>query len=59
MGLVCADLTSAGDWPDELGSNIAGHDQALSTIVESATARLGRTRVDAVTDGLAGPRSSR
>lgn len=47
MGLVCADLTPTGDWPDELGSNIAGHDKALSTIVESATARRGRTRVDA------------
>ena len=54
MGLVCADLTPADDWPDELGSNIAGHDQALSTIIESATARLGRARVDAVTDGLTG-----
>jgi len=47
VGLVCADLTPAGDWPDEPGSNIAGHDQALPTIVESATARLGRARVDA------------
>jgi len=54
VGLVCADLTPADDWPDELGSNIAGHDQALSTIVESATARLGRARVGAVTDGLRG-----
>jgi len=54
VGLVCADLTPAHDWPDELGSNIAGHDQALSAIVESATARLGRARVDAVTDGLTG-----
>jgi len=54
VGLVCADLAPAGDWPDELGSNIAGHDQSLSTIVESATARLGRARVDAVTDGLTG-----
>ena len=54
MGLVCADLTPADDWPDELGSNIAGHDQALSTNVESATVRLGRARVDTVTDGLTG-----
>ncbi|MCX6363400.1 MAG: diguanylate cyclase [Actinobacteria bacterium] len=54
MGLVCADLTPAGDWPDELGSNIAGHDRSLSTIIESATARLGRARVDAVTDGPTG-----
>jgi diguanylate cyclase (GGDEF)-like protein len=54
VGLVCADLAPAEDWPKELGSKIAGHDQALSTIVESATARLGRARVDAVTDGLTG-----
>jgi len=54
VGHVCADLTPADDWPDELGSNIAGHDQALSTNVESATVRLGRARVDAVTDGLTG-----
>ncbi len=59
MGLVCADLTPAGDWPHELGSNIAGHDQALSTIVELATARLGRARVDPVTDGLTGLYSQR
>ena len=59
MGLVCADLTPAGDWPHELGSNIAGHDQALSTIVESASARLGRARVDAATDGLTGLYSQR
>jgi len=58
VGLVCADLTPADDWPDELGSNIAGHDQALSTIV-GPSARLGRARVDAVTDGLTGLYSQR
>ena len=54
IGLICADLAPADDWPDELGGEIASHDQALSHIVESATARLGRARVDAVTDGLTG-----
>jgi hypothetical protein len=51
VGLLCANLTPADDWPDELGSNIAGHDQALSTIVWPS-ARLGRARGDAVSDGL-------
>jgi len=53
VGHVCADRTLADDWPEELGSNSAGHDQALSTIV-GASARLGRARLDAVTDGLTG-----
>ncbi|MBE3033348.1 MAG: GGDEF domain-containing protein [Actinobacteria bacterium] len=42
-GLVCADLTPANDWPDEPGSNIAGHAQALLTIVESAHLLSGLT----------------
>jgi diguanylate cyclase (GGDEF)-like protein len=54
VGLVCADLAPADDWPADLGSNVTGHDGTFSAIVESATARLGRARVDAVTDGLTG-----
>ena len=53
-GLACADLAPADDWPAELGTGGAGHDRTFSAIVESATARLGRARVDAVTDGLTG-----
>jgi diguanylate cyclase (GGDEF)-like protein len=53
-GLACADLAPADDWPAELGTSGSGHDRTFSAIVESATARLGRARVDAVTDGLTG-----
>ncbi len=53
-GLACADLAPADDWPAELGTGGTGHDRTFSAIVESATARLGRARVDAVTDGLTG-----
>jgi diguanylate cyclase (GGDEF)-like protein len=53
-GLACADLAPADDWPAELGTAEAGHDRTFSAVVESATARLGRARVDAVTDGLTG-----
>ena len=52
--MTCADLAPADDWPAELGATGPGHDRTLSAIVESATARLGRARVDAVTDGLTG-----
>ena len=44
----------ADDWPADLGTSAAGHDRTFSAVVESATARLGRARVDAVTDGLTG-----
>jgi diguanylate cyclase (GGDEF)-like protein len=54
VGLACADLSPADDWPAELGTSGPGHDRAFSAVVESATARLGRARVDAVTDGLTG-----
>ena len=54
VGLTCADLAPADDWPADLGASGAGHDRTFSAIVESATARLGRARVDAVTDGLTG-----
>jgi diguanylate cyclase (GGDEF)-like protein len=54
VGLACADLDPADDWPAELGTSASGHDRTFSAIVESATARLGRARVDAVTDGLTG-----
>jgi diguanylate cyclase (GGDEF)-like protein len=54
IGLACADLAPADDWPAELGTSGSSHDRAFSAIVESATARLGRARVDAVTDGLTG-----
>jgi diguanylate cyclase (GGDEF)-like protein len=54
VGLACADLAPADDWPADLGTSVSGHDHTFSAIVESATARLGRARVDAVTDGLTG-----
>jgi len=54
VGIACADLAPADDWPAELGASATGHDRTFSAIVESATARLGRARVDAVTDGLTG-----
>ena len=54
VGIACADLPPADDWPADLGASAAGHDRTFSAIVESATARLGRARVDAVTDGLTG-----
>ena len=54
VGLACADLAPADDWPAELGTSGPGHDRTFSAVVESATARLGRARVDAVTDGLTG-----
>jgi diguanylate cyclase (GGDEF)-like protein len=54
VGLTSADLAPADDWPAELGTSGVGHERAFSAIVESATARLGRARVDAVTDGLTG-----
>jgi diguanylate cyclase (GGDEF)-like protein len=54
VGLACADLAPADDWPAELGTSGPGRDRTFSAIVESATARLGRARVDAVTDGLTG-----
>jgi len=53
-GIACADLAPADDWPADLGASAAGNDRTFSAIVESATARLGRARVDAVTDGLTG-----
>ena len=54
VGIACADLAPADDWPADLGASATGHDRTFSAIVESATARLGRARVDAVTDGLTG-----
>ena len=54
VGIACADLAPANDWPADLGASATGHDRTFSAIVESATARLGRARVDAVTDGLTG-----
>ncbi len=55
VGLACASLAPADDWPAELGTSAASHERTFSAIVESATARLGRARVDAVvTDGLTG-----
>ncbi len=54
VGIACADLAPADDWPAELGASATGHDRTFSAIVESVTARLGRARVDAVTDGLTG-----
>jgi len=54
VGIACADLAPADDWPAELGTSGPGHDRTFSAVVESATARLGRARVDAVTDGLTG-----
>ena len=54
VGIACADLPPADDWPADLGASAGGHDRTFSAIVESATARLGRARVDAVTDGLTG-----
>ena len=54
VGMACADLAPADDWPAELGTSGPGHDRTFSAVVESATARLGRARVDAVTDGLTG-----
>ena len=54
VGLACAHLAPADDWPAELGTSAASHERTFSAVVESATARLGRARVDAVTDGLTG-----
>jgi diguanylate cyclase (GGDEF)-like protein len=54
VGIACADLPPADDWPASLGASPAGQDRTFSAVVESATARLGRARVDAVTDGLTG-----
>jgi diguanylate cyclase (GGDEF)-like protein len=53
-GLACADLAPADDWPADLGTSGAGHDRTFMAVLESATSRLGRARVDAVTDGLTG-----
>ena len=52
VGLACADLTPDDDWPTEFGRQIGSG--AFAAVIESATTRLGRARVDAVTDGLTG-----
>jgi diguanylate cyclase (GGDEF)-like protein len=54
VGLVCADIAPDDDWPSDLGLRFADADSTFASVIVSATARLGRARVDAVTDGLTG-----
>jgi diguanylate cyclase (GGDEF)-like protein len=54
VGLVCADLAPDDDWPTDLGPRFAEPGGTFAAVIASATARLGRARVDAVTDGLTG-----
>ncbi len=54
VGLVCADIAPDDDWPTDLGLRFAEPGSTFASVITSATARLGRARVDAVTDGLTG-----
>jgi diguanylate cyclase (GGDEF)-like protein len=54
VGLVCADVAPDDDWPTDLGLRFAEPGGSFASVIASATARLGRARVDAVTDGLTG-----
>jgi diguanylate cyclase (GGDEF)-like protein len=54
FGLVCSDIAPDDDWPSDLGLRFADAGGAFASVVASATAKLGRARVDAVTDGLTG-----
>jgi diguanylate cyclase (GGDEF)-like protein len=54
VGLVCADIAPDDDWPADLGLSFAEQGGTFASVIASATARLGRARVDAVTDGLTG-----
>lgn len=54
VGLICADIAPDDDWPSDLGLDFGKSGGAFSSVVASATARLGRARVDAVTDGMTG-----
>ena len=54
FGLVCADIAPDDDWPRDLGLRFGDDGGGFASVVASATAKLGRARVDAVTDGLTG-----
>ena len=54
VGLVRADIPPDDDWPTDLGLRFAEPGGNFASVIASATARLGRARVDAVTDGLTG-----
>ena len=54
VGLVCADVAPDDDWPSDLGLRFSEPGDTFASVIASATARLGRARVDAVTDGLTG-----
>ena len=54
VGLVCADIAPDEDWPADLGLSFGEPGGTFASVIASATARLGRARVDAVTDGLTG-----
>jgi diguanylate cyclase (GGDEF)-like protein len=54
VGLVCSDIAPDDDWPSDLGLRFADAGGTFASVIVSATARLGRARVDAVTDGLTG-----
>ena len=54
LGLACADIAPDDDWPTDLGLRFAEPGGTFASVIASATARLGRARVDAVTDGLTG-----
>jgi diguanylate cyclase (GGDEF)-like protein len=52
--LICADVAPDDHWPSDLGLRFAEPGDTFASVIASATARLGRARVDAVTDGLTG-----
>jgi len=52
--LVCTDLAPSDEAPPLGEAHRQGAGRALASVLSSATARLGRARVDAVTDGLTG-----
>jgi diguanylate cyclase (GGDEF)-like protein len=54
VGLVCADIAPDDDWPSDLGLRFGDPGGTFASVIVSATAKLGRARVDAVTDGLTG-----
>jgi diguanylate cyclase (GGDEF)-like protein len=54
VGLIQAIARPEDDWPDATGTVVTGGGGAFAAAVGSATARLGKARVDAVTDGLTG-----
>ena len=54
VGLICADVAPDDHWPSDLGLRFAEPGDTFASVIASATARLGRACVDAVTDGLTG-----